>query len=82
MCFARWCISNSAAMFDKHTPIVRKREIKRRLVPLLTQDILNQMAWRDAVNQIAKKTGDAEDIAQYCQLRNRVKKSLRNSRLW
>ncbi|XP_046685627.1 uncharacterized protein LOC124371342 [Homalodisca vitripennis] len=69
------------SLFNKHAPIVKKRVNKRRPVPWLTQDILNLMAQRDAVYRKARRTGDAVAMDQYRRLRNRVKQSLRNSRL-
>lgn len=68
-------------IYDKHAPIVTKRINKRHPKPWITQDILKMMSERDSVYRKAKKTGSEQSMAHYRQLRNRVKQTLRNSRL-
>jgi len=68
-------------IYDKHAPVVVKRVNKRKPVPWITEGILKMMALRDSVHRRARRTGDEAVMGLYHQLCNRVKQSLRNSRL-
>lgn len=67
-------------LFDKHAPL-RTVRVKRPPAPWITPEIRSLMKERDAAWRRYKRTGDVLCKQTFRSLRNRVKQSIRNSKL-